>query len=111
MKNRSLPMDKTRIAGERVMSDLKTLVSDADSLLKATANDVSDTAKEARARLLAGLDRARATCESLQDQSIESGRHALRKTEASLRDHPYETLAVALGAGVLIGWILSRTER
>ncbi len=111
MENNTLSMENTRNAGERVMADLRTLMSDADSLLKATANDVGDKAKEARARLSAGLDRARATCASLPAQGLETGRQALQKTDATVRDHPYESIAIALGAGVLLGWLLGRGDR
>ena len=39
------------IARERVLRDLKTLARDAEGLMKVTAGDLSESAKEARARL------------------------------------------------------------
>jgi ElaB/YqjD/DUF883 family membrane-anchored ribosome-binding protein len=50
---------QSRLARERVLADLKTLTSDAEELLKATAADLSDKAKEARARVAAALPTTR----------------------------------------------------
>ena len=51
----------SRIARERVMADMRALARDAESLLRATADDVSEKAKEARTRLRASVDRAKSS--------------------------------------------------
>ncbi|HVU25218.1 MAG TPA: DUF883 family protein [Opitutus sp.] len=97
-----------RQARERVMSDLRALAGDAEALLRATASDASDKVKETRARLSAALERAKATCDELQIQGLESAKQAARKADETIRSHPYESLAVALGVGVLLGALLRR---
>ncbi len=96
------------IARERVLGDLKTLARDAEDLLKATAGDVTETAKELRARLAGTLDRAKATCSAMQDQTIASAKAAAKKADTVIRDHPYESIGVAFGLGVLIGVLVIR---
>ena len=98
----------SRLARERVMADLRALASDAEALLKATAGDVSDKAKEARERLTAGLEKAKSTYVDLQSQGIESAKAAAKKADATIRTHPYESIGVALGVGLLIGALLRR---
>ena len=95
-------MNPTRAAGERVMGDLKNLAADAESLLHATAGDLGEKAKEARARLLVALERAKSTCEGLQTRSLQSGRAVFRTVDDAIRDRPYIALAIAFGAGVLV---------
>lgn len=95
-------------ARERLMTDLQTLAHDAEDLLKATAGDVSDKAKEARSRVAAALDRAKTTCVHLQEQTIATAKAAAKKTDTVIREHPYESLGVALGIGVLIGIVIAR---
>ncbi len=95
-------------ARERVLADLRTLASDAESLLKATAEDASDKAKEARARLNAALEKARATYDDLQAQGVASAKAALRKADDTVRTHPYEAIGIAFGVGLLLGAVLRR---
>lgn len=96
------------LARERVMADLKSLARDAEDLLKVTAGDVSEKVKEARSRLNTALERMKTTCEHWQDETIATARTAARKTDTVVREHPYETMGVAFGAGLLIGVLVGR---
>ncbi|MBI4623758.1 MAG: DUF883 family protein [Verrucomicrobia bacterium] len=98
----------SRLARERVMADLKALASDAEDLLKATAGDVSDKAKEARARVTAALERAKSTYADLQEQGIASAKAAVKQADDTIRAHPYESIGIAFGLGILIGALLRR---
>jgi ElaB/YqjD/DUF883 family membrane-anchored ribosome-binding protein len=96
------------IARERMVTDLKTLVHDAEDLLKATAGDVSEKAKEARARLGAALERAKSTCQDAQEQTVATAKAAAKKADTVIRDHPYESIGLAFGVGLLIGVLVRR---
>jgi ElaB/YqjD/DUF883 family membrane-anchored ribosome-binding protein len=96
------------IAHERVMADLQTLTRDAEDLLKATTGDVSEKAKEARSRVAAALERAKTTCVHLQEQTVATAKAAARKADTAIRDHPYESIGVAFGVGLLIGVLVTR---
>lgn len=98
----------SEIARERVMTDLQTLTRDAEDLLKATAGDVSDKAKEARSRVAAALERAKVTCVHLQEQTVATAKAAAKKADTVIRDHPYESIGVAFGVGLLIGVLVTR---
>ena len=102
----SFDMNQTRVARDRVLADLKALVSDTDDLLKATAGDLSEKAREARARVSEGLERAKVSMDELQAQGLESARVAMKKADGAIRDHPYESMGIALGVGLIIGALL-----
>lgn len=95
-------------ARERVLGDLKSLTQDAEDLLKATAGDLSDKAKDARTRMAAALERAKSTCEDLQEQAGATARAAAKKADSMIRDHPYESIGIAFGVGLLLGVVLTR---
>jgi ElaB/YqjD/DUF883 family membrane-anchored ribosome-binding protein len=99
---------ETREARDQVMQDLQTLVHDTEILLKSTAGDVSEKAAEARRRVAAALERAKSTCSAFRNESLESARIAARKTDETIRAHPYESIGIALGVGVLIGVLCRR---
>ena len=101
-------MAASAMARERLVADLKTLSRDAEALLKATAGDVSEKVKEARERLGAALENAKATCQDAQAQTIEAAKAAARKADSVIRDHPYESIGVAFGVGLLFGFLATR---
>ena len=99
------------LARERVLEDLRVLVRDSETLLRATAGDVTEKAKEARARLWAALERAKSTCDDLQRQAIAAAKAAAQKADVVIREHPYQSVGVAFGVGVLIGVLVGRKSR
>ncbi len=96
------------LARQRVLADLRALVHDSEVLLKATAGDVSEKAREARARLATALERAKETCSELQRQAVAAAKAAAKKTDAVIREHPYESIGVAFCVGLLMGVLLRR---
>ncbi len=90
------------------MRDLKTLARDTEDLLKATAEDLGEKAKELRARLSSALERARATYADLQAQTVASAKAAAKTTDTAIRNHPYQALGIAFGVGLLVGVLVAR---
>lgn len=99
---------RRRLARERVLTDLQTLVRDSEELLRATAQDVSDSTQEVRARLNEALKRAKATCAELQQQAVVSTRDLAQKAAELISKHPYESVSAAIGLGLLLGALLRR---
>jgi ElaB/YqjD/DUF883 family membrane-anchored ribosome-binding protein len=89
---------------DRLVSDLKTVARDAEELLKASAGDVSDKGREVRARLTSALERAKETCGQLEDKAIAGAKAA----DKVVRNHPYESIGIAFGVGLLIGVLVTR---
>ncbi len=95
----------SRLARERAVADLKTLTRDAETLLNATAHDMSDKAKEARSRITASLTRAKTTVGELQAQAVAGLKVAAKRTDVVVREHPYGFIGLAFGVGLLIGFL------
>lgn len=94
------------LARERVLTDLKNLVRDSEDLLRATAGDVGEKAKEARVRLGAALEQAKVTCQEVQEQTMASVRAAAGQADIAIRAHPYESVGLGFGLGFLIGLLV-----
>jgi len=90
------------------MADLAALAADAEALLRATAEDVSDKAKETRARLAAALEKTKTTYQEYQAQGVESAQAALNRADETIRAHPYQSIGVAFGIGILLGVIFGK---
>jgi ElaB/YqjD/DUF883 family membrane-anchored ribosome-binding protein len=98
----------SRLARERVLEDMRTLVRDAEDLLRATTDDMSDKAKEARSRVAAALENAKASCIELQEQGLESAQEAVKRADEAIRANPYQSIGVAFGIGLLVAGLLRR---
>jgi ElaB/YqjD/DUF883 family membrane-anchored ribosome-binding protein len=95
---------KAEIKSDKLIRDFRTLAHDAEALLKATADDASDHAKQARARLMSALETARESIEQVEEKVIAGAKVADR----TIREHPYESIGIALGIGLLVGVLVSR---
>jgi ElaB/YqjD/DUF883 family membrane-anchored ribosome-binding protein len=97
-------MSTTELNTERLVTDLKRIVNDSEALLHATKDAVGEKVNEVRQRLTGALDDAKRSCRRLEGRAIESAKVA----DKTIRDHPYQSLGVALGVGLLIGALVTR---
>ena len=75
-----------------------------DDLMNAAGEESGEKLAELRERLTTALESAKAAAQKLQQKSIETA----KATDRVIRDHPYQTLGIALGLGVLIGLLIGR---
>jgi ElaB/YqjD/DUF883 family membrane-anchored ribosome-binding protein len=94
----------TSEANKRLVGDLKTVAQDAEELMKATANHAGEKVVELRKRLSSALDSAKVTAQRLEEKTIE----AAKATDRTIREHPYESIGIAFGVGLLIGVLVAR---
>jgi len=104
----NMELDRGSVARERMVSNLKTLANDAEELLRATAGDASEKVKEVRSRLSSAVERAKVACTEWQEQTAVSAREAAMKADTVIREHPYESVGIGFGIGLLIGVLVGR---
>ena len=84
--------------------DLGSLAEDAHALMTATADVAGEKVGEARKRLAAALESAREIAGRIRDKAVEGA----KATDEAVREHPYQSIGIALGVGALIGFLVSR---
>ena len=97
-------MKETTMEGSQLADTYKSVSEDAEQFVKETASGLGDKAREARARLAASLASARTNLHKLNEKAIESAKEA----DHVIRDHPYQSIGVAFGIGILIGVLVTR---
>ena len=102
------PSEEThsQAARERLLADLKAVAADAEALLHATQHDMSEKARETRARLASALDKAKASYEDIKAEGWGAAEEVLGKADRTIRAHPYEAIGIALGVGILLGALI-----
>lgn len=94
----------TEVNTQKLMEDLKRVATDAEELLKATAGLAGEKAEEVKSRLTAIAESARNTYQKLE----QTARAQAQTADQVIRTHPYESVGIAFGIGVLLGVLLGR---
>ncbi|MGD0745283.1 MAG: DUF883 family protein [Verrucomicrobiota bacterium] len=85
-------------------NDKGTLAEDARALMAATADVAGEKVSEARKRLAAALERAKDIAGRVREKAVEGA----KATDKAVHEHPYQAIGIALGVGVLLGYLVAR---
>jgi ElaB/YqjD/DUF883 family membrane-anchored ribosome-binding protein len=89
---------------QAITEDMGQLAHDARALLAATADVAGEKVSEARKRLAAALERAKEVAGAVRDKAVAGAKIA----DQSVRENPYQAIAIGVGVGVLVGFLLGR---
>ena len=93
---------------DQLIADLKTVMQDAEALLRATSSQTGDKIQELRSHAEESLIRARARVGELEQEARRRAQEMADVTEGYMRDNPWQSVGIAAGVGLLIGLFLSR---
>lgn len=99
------------ITREDIISDVKTGLSDAESLLQEAARASGDRAAELRNTAMDALRRASGHMADLQDTVRLRSKAAARATDDYVHDYPWRSLGIAAAAGFVVGVLLISSTR
>jgi ElaB/YqjD/DUF883 family membrane-anchored ribosome-binding protein len=99
------PGDMTA-ARDRLMSDLKKTISDAEQWLRGAAH--GEEIGEARAKMQETLRSAKTNLLTLEDSVIARTKLAAQATDTYVHDNPWKAVIVGGVVGLLLGVIVSR---
>ncbi len=93
---------------EKLMTDLKLVIADAEELLRLTAGEVGEKASEMRMRMKARMEQAKDDLSSIQEMAITRAKDAGRAADLYVRDNPWKAVGIAAGVGLVLGLLISR---
>jgi ElaB/YqjD/DUF883 family membrane-anchored ribosome-binding protein len=86
------------------VNNLGTLAEDARELLAATADVAGEKVGAARKRLAAALERAKEIGSCVRDKAVAGA----KATDAAVHEHPYQAIAIGVGVGAILGFLVAR---
>ena len=93
---------------EKLLADMRTVVADAEDLLRLSAGDASEGPRALRERLQASLPQARHKLADIQEVAGEKIKHASRAADDYVHENPWRSIAIGTGVGLLVGMLIGR---
>lgn len=100
--------DTQIVTKDKLIADLRIVVTDAEELLKATAGQAGEKVTAMRDRIGRSLEQAKNRLSQLEDEALDKGKAAARATDQYVHDNPWKSVGLAAGVGFLLGWLTSR---
>ncbi|MFZ4480349.1 MAG: DUF883 family protein [Rhodoferax sp.] len=93
---------------DKLMSDLRVVVADAEELLRMTADQAGDAAVDIRSRIQTRMNQAKADLMMLQEAAVAKAKAAGHATDEFVHENPWKSIGIAAGVGMLLGLLVSR---
>ena len=100
--------NNTDVSREKLASDLRVVVSDAEELLRATAGQMGEKAVIARERIQESLRAAKDKLSRAEEVVVDKTKAAARATDDYVHEHPWGAVGIAAAVGLVIGMLISR---
>lgn len=97
-----------QITRDKILSEVRGLLHQANSAAQAASGATPEDVQEAHTRIVDLLQKATESFANIESVGKTSFKAATRKVDATVRAHPYETIALAFGVGVLLGALWRR---
>jgi len=106
--NAATVSNATEVTKEKLISDFKVVVADAEALLKASAGQGGEALAAVRTRVQESLAIAKEKMLDAEEELLARTKAAARVTDEYVHDHPWHAVGVAAGVGLLIGLLIGR---
>ena len=82
---------------DRLMNDLRTVIADAEELMRTTTSEVGEGAAEARGRMQLRVQQAKENLLHLQDAALAKAKAAGHAADDYVHDNPWRAIGAASG--------------
>lgn len=95
---------------EKLLSDLRQVIDDAEELLRVTADQAGDSVTEVRQRIQSRLRTAQAELSELQDAALTQVKAAGVATDEFVHQNPWASIGIGAALGLVVGLVLARRQ-
>jgi len=100
--------EMTTAQKDKLMTDLRLVIADTEELMRVTAGQAGEQAKELRGRMQVRLDQAKANLAHLQDVAVTKAKAAGHAADEFVHDNPWKAIGAAAGIGLIAGLLIAR---
>ena len=100
--------DFASVNKEKLVSDMKNVVADAEEILRVTAGVAGEKMVELRERIGKHLSDAKLRLADAEALMLDKARAAASATDNYVHEKPWQAVGMAAGVGLVLGLIISR---
>ncbi len=103
-----LTQDAPSSSADQLIGEFKSLMADAEALIKATEDHPSETINAIRTKALETMTGAKESLSNLEGALTEKAKVVAEGADDFVHRNPWEAVGVAAGLGLLIGLFIRR---
>ncbi|CAG0953479.1 putative protein YqjD [Methylophilaceae bacterium] len=92
---------------EKLVQDIKAVVSDAEAILHATAGQAGGEIAQLRSTMTARLAEAKNRLMEAETAMVDKAKIAAKATDEYVHENPWQSIVIAGGVGFLVGYLVS----
>jgi ElaB/YqjD/DUF883 family membrane-anchored ribosome-binding protein len=100
-------LEHTAESSAALADELRNVVNQAEELLRAVGSDSNEAISALRDRVFEAVDTAKTRLSDLEQQAQRATQRVSAATETYIRENPWTTIGIAVGAGLLLGALLT----
>jgi ElaB/YqjD/DUF883 family membrane-anchored ribosome-binding protein len=93
---------------DKLVSDLRALIGDAEELLKATANQAGEQVAALRKRIEESLREGKETLADAEEIFLDTTKDAAEAASTYIQKNPWSAVGIAAGVGLILGLLIRR---
>lgn len=101
-------MDAETTNKERLVTDLKNLINDAEELLRATATQAGEKVSVARQKIEQSLIEGKKALGDAEKVLVQRTKEAADLADDYVRENPWSAVGIAAGLGLVLGLLIRR---
>jgi ElaB/YqjD/DUF883 family membrane-anchored ribosome-binding protein len=99
---------RAEVNTDQLVSDLKTVMQDAEALLKATSTLTGEKIQEVRARAQESLRVAQTRLTEVEEEAMRRAREIAEAADEYVHENPWQSVGIAAGIGLVLGLLIAR---
>ena len=96
----------TETSKEKLVTDLKTLVGDAEELLKATTNQAGEKVALARQKIEQSLIEGKKALADAEQTLVKKSKECAEIADDYVRENPWSAIGIAASVGLALGLLI-----
>lgn len=91
---------------DKLITDLKAVLADADDLLSITAENATGKIADVRSKMKTRLDDVKTRL--AESELAAAAKQATKTADAFVHENPWKSAGIAAGVGLIVGLLISR---
>ena len=100
--------DLANISKDKLVSDMKLVIGDAEEILRATASQAGEKVGELRERIQERLRDAKIRLQDAEAALVDKTKACARATDDFVHENPWQAVGVAAASGLALGVLIGR---